>query len=276
MPGLFIQKPDLLPWEKWRRGWDSNPRYGFPYARFRGEYFQPLSHLSAVVTDPIVAERRVFRQSGSRHYANALGSTDLIPCNASGGRRHCENREVNRLKHALVAARSEERLDDGGAVSGEDARCNFHLMIEARVGEDFEAGAHSAALGIVGAVNEARDACLDDGARAHAAGFDGDIERGTSEAVVAKKAGGFAQSDDFGVGGGVAIADGAVARAGENLAVMHKNGPDGDLTGGGCGTSFGQGFLHELDLGFHLPREDNMFHGSLYQPSVQWQDSGES
>src|ERR1700756_2196488 len=33
---------------KWRRGWDLNPRYGFPYARFRGECFQPLSHLSAV------------------------------------------------------------------------------------------------------------------------------------------------------------------------------------------------------------------------------------
>jgi hypothetical protein len=31
----------------WRRGWDSNPRYGFPHARFRGEYFKPLSHLSA-------------------------------------------------------------------------------------------------------------------------------------------------------------------------------------------------------------------------------------
>src|SRR6266851_3908996 len=34
--------------QKWRRGWDLNPRYGFPYARFRGECFQPLSHLSAV------------------------------------------------------------------------------------------------------------------------------------------------------------------------------------------------------------------------------------
>ena len=34
--------------KEWRRGWDSNPRYGSPYARFRGEYFQPLSHLSAV------------------------------------------------------------------------------------------------------------------------------------------------------------------------------------------------------------------------------------
>ena len=25
MLGFFIQKPDLLPWEKWRRGWDTHP-----------------------------------------------------------------------------------------------------------------------------------------------------------------------------------------------------------------------------------------------------------
>ena len=43
------------PAVKWRRGWDSNPRYGFPYARFRGEYFQPLSHLSAANASLIVA-----------------------------------------------------------------------------------------------------------------------------------------------------------------------------------------------------------------------------
>jgi hypothetical protein len=41
---------------EWRRGWDSNPRYGSPYARFRGEYFQPLSHLSAVVANSILAD----------------------------------------------------------------------------------------------------------------------------------------------------------------------------------------------------------------------------
>src|SRR5712664_3166260 len=102
-----------------------------------------------------------------------------------------------------LTARSEERLDDGGAVGGEDAGGDFNLMVEARVGKDLEAGADGAAFGIVGTVDEARDAGLDDGARAHAAGFDGDIECGTSEAVVAKKAGGFAQGDDFGVGGGV-------------------------------------------------------------------------
>ena len=30
-----------------RRGWDSNPRYGCPYAAFRVRCFRPLSHLSA-------------------------------------------------------------------------------------------------------------------------------------------------------------------------------------------------------------------------------------
>jgi hypothetical protein len=32
--------------------------------------------------------------------------------------------------------------------------------------------------------------------------------------------------------------------------------------------------LHELELACHLPRENSMFHGSLYQRSVWWQDSG--
>src|SRR5882757_2252545 len=30
----------------WRRGWDSNPRYGCPYAAFRVRYNRPLCHLS--------------------------------------------------------------------------------------------------------------------------------------------------------------------------------------------------------------------------------------
>src|SRR6266849_6020700 len=66
--------------ELWRRGWDSNPRYGFPYARFRGEYFQPLSHLSAVVADLIVAERCVFRQAGRGHAAGRQGHRENREC----------------------------------------------------------------------------------------------------------------------------------------------------------------------------------------------------
>jgi hypothetical protein len=31
MLGFFIQKPDLLPWEEWRRGWDTHPgRFRYP------------------------------------------------------------------------------------------------------------------------------------------------------------------------------------------------------------------------------------------------------
>src|SRR5437016_1807608 len=79
--------------ELWRRGWDSNPRYGFPYARFRGEYFQPLSHLSAVVADLIVAERYVFRQSGSRRLVNGMSITRLCLRNGDERRAHRESRE---------------------------------------------------------------------------------------------------------------------------------------------------------------------------------------
>src|SRR5271169_5428500 len=41
-----------LKWEifqlltSWRREWDSNPRYGFPYTRFPSERLQPLGHPS--------------------------------------------------------------------------------------------------------------------------------------------------------------------------------------------------------------------------------------
>ncbi len=33
---------------RWRREWDSNPRYGFPYTRFPSERHQPLGHPSAL------------------------------------------------------------------------------------------------------------------------------------------------------------------------------------------------------------------------------------
>jgi NADH-quinone oxidoreductase subunit I len=125
------------------------------------------------------------------------------------------------------------------------------------VGEDFEAGANGAAFGIVGAVDEARDAGLDNGAGAHAAGLDGDVERGINEAVVAEKAGGFAKGDYFCVSGGVAVADSAVVRTRQNLAVVDEHSADGDFASLGRRTRFGQGFLHELDVRFHVGPENN-------------------
>jgi len=166
-------------------------------------------------------------------------------------------------------------LDHGGAIGGEDASGDFHLMVESRVGEHFKARADGAAFGIVGPVDETRDTRLDDGTRAHAAGLYCDVERGISETIVGKQAGGFAKNDNFGVAGRVTIADSAVARASKDLAVVDEHGADRYFAGCGCGARFDERFLYELDVSFHLPREDNMFHGSLYQLSVWWEDSGE-
>src|SRR4026208_258470 len=49
----------------WRREWDSNPRYGFPYTRFPSVRLQPLGHLSAV---PLTAAGAGLfkREAGSR------------------------------------------------------------------------------------------------------------------------------------------------------------------------------------------------------------------
>src|SRR5438105_14584806 len=41
----------------WRREWDSNPRYGFPYTRFPSVRLQPLGHLSH---QPILRAQRTY------------------------------------------------------------------------------------------------------------------------------------------------------------------------------------------------------------------------
>src|SRR6266704_3942342 len=61
----------------------------------------------------------------------------------------------------LLTTFGEEGLEDGGGFGGEDAGGDFHLVIEAGMGEDFETGTDCAALGVVGAVDEAWNAGLD-------------------------------------------------------------------------------------------------------------------
>jgi hypothetical protein len=163
-----------------------------------------------------------------------------------------------RVERYRLPAFGEKRLEDGCAISGEDARGDFYLMVEARVGEDFEAGADGAAFGIVGAVDEPRDTGLDNGAGAHAAWLDGDVERGIRKTVVAKKAGCFAKDDNFGMGRRVIVADSAIAGTSQNLAVVDENSADGDFTGFGGEACFCNRFLHEGNIGFHAECENSM------------------
>ena len=120
------------------------------------------------------------------------------------------------------AAGREKGLKDGGTFRRENAGENFYLMIETRVGEDLETGTDGAAFGVVCTVDESRDAGLDDRAGTHAAGFKRDVESSAGHSIVAEEASRFANHDDFGVRGGVAVANRTIAGAGENFAVMDE------------------------------------------------------
>ena len=152
---------------------------------------------------------------------------------------------------------SEEGLQDGGAVGGENPGSDFDLMVEPRVGEDFETGADCAAFGVVCPIDEAGHAGLDNGPGAHTAGFDCDIESGISKAIVAKTECSVSKSNNFCVGRGIAIADGAVVRTRNNFAIADEHSTDGDFAGGGGGARFNERFLHVVGHRFHVMREDN-------------------
>jgi len=121
-------------------------------------------------------------------------------------------------------------------------------VVEFGTGEQFEAGAESSAFWVVGCVDQAGDAGLDDGAGAHGAGFERYVKSSFRETVVAKFFRGFTKHHDFCVRGRVAIANGAIAAASENFLAIDKHGADGDFAGLGTGSSFFQCDLHEFRI----------------------------
>jgi hypothetical protein len=62
-----------LLWLSWRRGRDSNPRYGFPYTHFPGVRLQPLGHPSTHSAggkpQPVTRRTIVRRRQSANHSA---------------------------------------------------------------------------------------------------------------------------------------------------------------------------------------------------------------
>ena len=113
-------------------------------------------------------------------------------------------------------------MQESGRVLGQEAGGDFDLVIQLGAGKKLEAGTEGAALGVVGGVDEAGNPSLNDRTSTHGAGLEGDVEDGAGEAVVAEEACGFPNDDDFGVRGGVIIADSAIAGAREDDIVVDK------------------------------------------------------
>ena len=115
---------------------------------------------------------------------------------------------------------------------GQNAGDDFDAMIEARVRENFEAGADCAATWIVGTVNEFRDAGLDHGAGTHRTGLECDVDRCAGKPVVVENVGCLAERGNFGMGGGVIVSNRTIAGARDDFVIVHENRADGNFSSG--------------------------------------------
>ncbi len=143
-----------------------------------------------------------------------------------------------------LAAVAEEGLEEGGGFGGEGAFDDFDAVVEEIGIGELELGADAAETEIAVGENQGLYAGVDDGAGAHDAGFEGDVEGGVVEAVVLEGGGGGAEEVDFGVGGGVVGGDGGIVGAGDDFAVQDEYGADGNFARGLCFAGFGEGFTH--------------------------------
>src|ERR1700677_1562009 len=95
-----------------------------------------------------------------------------------------------------------------------------------RRGKEFHAAVYRAALRIGGAVIEAADAGESEGAGAHRAGLERDIDVAAFEPFGAEERRRLADSDNLGMRGRVAILDGAVAGARDDLGAADNDAAD--------------------------------------------------
>jgi hypothetical protein len=133
----------------------------------------------------------------------------------------------------------------GGFFSG-NSLLHLHLVVELGVVQHPENRSTCAGLEIGGGVNKAIDARMDHGSGTHCAGLKLDVKRAAREAIVAKRRGRCAQSDNFGVGRGVNVAQDAILAAGDNCALVDDDSADGNFAGFASKTSFGQRGLHRF------------------------------
>src|SRR5260370_26917587 len=156
-----------------------------------------------------------------------------------------------------LAAFGEERLQDRGAGGGKDIRGDCHLMVEARLGKDCTTGADGTSFGVVGTVDETRHTGLDDGARAHAARLDGYVERRIGKAVIAKKAGRFAEDDDFGVSCGIIVADSAISGASDDFGILNNEGSNWNFSRNRSRAGFLNCEFYEFLIGIHTEQKNS-------------------
>ncbi len=133
-----------------------------------------------------------------------------------------------------LAALAEEVPEEGCGFVAKDTFDDLDAMVEQGGIGNLELAADTAKAEVAGTEDESLDAGGDECAGAHRAGFEGAVEGGGFEAVVAECEGPLAEGEDFGVGGGVEEFDGGVATSSDYFAVGDEDAADRDFASVGC------------------------------------------
>jgi hypothetical protein len=115
-----------------------------------------------------------------------------------------------RAEEILSASFDEKVGEDLATFVGEEAGGDFDFVVELGVVHDGEDRAAGSGFGVGGGVDEAGDSGVEDRSGTHGAGFEGGVEGAVFKAVVAEMLASFAEGYDFGMGGGVAVAEDSV------------------------------------------------------------------
>ena len=148
-----------------------------------------------------------------------------------------------------LAPLSEEGLEQGGRAVGEQASFDRWPMVDHRLGEQVDHASHGASLRVGGAVDESRDPCQGDGARAHRAGLERHVDGGLEQSPATQPLRPLAQGEHLGVGGRIAAQLSLVSSRPQNLVAARHHGADGDVTVRRGPLGQLQGRLHVAPIG---------------------------
>ena len=150
------------------------------------------------------------------------------------------------MNFKLTAFVEEEVLHQLGTIIGEDAADQFGARMKRRTSRLATA---IAALLIGSSEYDAAYLSPVQRSGAHAAGFDGDIERGLGQVFTSEGIEGGGEGDHFSVSGGIAEFFGHVVTPGNDLVVHDHHGPDGHFIVLKGLPGFAQGQLHVVLVG---------------------------
>lgn len=138
-------------------------------------------------------------------------------------------------------------MHQGAGSVGEDVGGYVEAVVEERAGAEMEMRIDGAEARVGGSVNEAGNAGVDDGPGTHYARFDGRVERGADQTIIAHGDAGGSDGEYLGVCRRVAVGDGAVRRRREQRAFGRNDArSDGDFADGGCFAGCVEGDVHPM------------------------------